>query len=743
MAYVLYVNGTEQDLGERRVSLETLAVSWEAPAMLRFVQHAPHTEAAFGVEDRVALSVDGTVRFRGRVKRADCEGVPGRERVAYSCLGLRDAAGDVTARDPDHGFPRVAFNAPADDEDYEAARSGRTVGEMIAWLFDEHAAELRAAGVLDDAPATGYVQAELDALDVVPPKVVLDSLDFEAALIELMRHQPGVRFRVDPDACTWHFVRIADLPETTVTYNSADKPLSALLAPSTEGRATAVEIVGPLRPVNDTITLSGGGLTKLWNAGYESDWTWSKCFDPAHDDTYAHVYRRFQVSDAARRRMARALGEPAGLGDAAAARCPQVYRKTPDGTWAWVPAMFDFAAGVILLAQPATVGDEYDPGAAECAEDLCLVYSYLAEPLSVRRPTSGYQGTAYTEPEHPVEVVRRLYDEHFILAEQVPHYEAAAAELLEATRDIVYEGAVRLGAADWSMADLGHRLHFAAQDDAGEPVATGFESLGAVLRSVTYDFGAARTELALSTDRSAFVQLGSAAMRELATQARRAGRSRALDACRGAPTPRAGNDGEIGAAANARGVYSLRRYEDGAAGRVAGHVDLEAGGGVQIERQVDGVHNGFRISAPRGQWFAFTCFLATGDELGPWTKTLYVPDVTSSPSSAGEIELPAGKVTAIRAVFATNITAGTLTLTPRKGSAADSRPDGDIDTWTDYDVPDGKECELASGGCSVRVDGWDFVLADGDTLGLRATAAADFEAEAPVCLYARVYYEEG
>jgi len=747
MAYVLTVNGAEQDPTAKRISLGSLEVSWDAPRAFRFVEHAPHHAASFGVEDDVTLSVEGTVRFRGRIKRVDLEGVPNAERVAYTCLGLRELAKEISVHDPSHGFPRVVFNAPPDDDDYDAGRSGKQVGEIIAWLFDEHADELRAAGVIAAAPAKGYVPDELAELDAVPPKVVFDSQDFDGALAELMAFQRGHRYYADPAARTFHFKEVTELPEKTITYNSPDKPLSAILKPSTEGRATAVRIFGPMRPVNETLYLSTGGLTKLWNAAYETDWTWPKCYDPDNDATYGRVFRRFQVASASKRRIAHSLADPGGLGDNAVALCPQVYRKTADDAWAWVPSMFDFENGVLLLAQPATVGDEYEAGAAECAPDICLVYSYLAEPLSARFPESGYAGTAYTEPTNPVEVVRRFYDENFILPEHTSHYEGLAEQLLRAYKDIVYAGTVELATLDWSLANLGHRLNFTGRDDAGAPVTTGFESLGAMLLGVRYDLAPGRTALSLSTDASGFVtaplRIGPR-LRELETQARRGERYRALHRCTHAPTPRAGNDGEIGAAANARGVYSIRRYEDAESLRVAGHVDLEAGDGISIARQVDENHNGFKVSnsRKRGQWFAFKCFIATGDEYGPWTKTLYVPDVTSSPSSAGEVELPAGKVTAIRACFATNITAGTVTFTPRKGSAADSRADGDIDNWTDYNVPQGKECALGSGNCTRRVDGWEFELSDGDALGLKAVASSDFEADDPTCLYARLFFEE-
>jgi hypothetical protein len=634
MTYTLTINDVEQNLSTKKLSLESLESSWVNPRSFRFVEHVAHNAASYSVEDEVVLSADGTVRFRGRVKRIDLDGVPNAERVVYTCLGLRELAKSVTVHDPTYGFPRVVFNAPADDDDYDAARSDQTVGEIIEWLFDQHVDELRALGIVAASPATGYVQADLDALSVVPPKVVFDSQDFDAALADLMDFQRGYRFIADPATQTFRFKKVATLSTATITYNSSDKPLSALLRPSTERRATAVEIVGPMRPVNATVYLSTSGLTKLWTASYESDWTWAKCFDPDNDNSYGYVFRRFQITNADRRRMAHSLAEPAALGDNAKPRCPQVYRKTAGGSWAWVPSMFDFESGVILLSQPATSGDESTEGEATCASNICLVYSYLTSPLSARAPASGYEGTAYTEPDNAVEVVRRVYDENFTLSAQQSDYAAWAQQLLDASKDIVYAGSVALGVLDWSLAGLDRRLNFTAQDDDGDPITTGFESLGAVLLSVRYRFAESRTELTLSTDLAPFVDTrlhADAQLRELATQARRGERYRALHACAQAPTPRAGNDGEPGAASNAGGVHSIRRYEDSESLRVAGHVDLESGDGITITRQVDANHNGFKVEVDtssstvpkKGQWYWFTeCLecLGVDDGVDPWDE---------------------------------------------------------------------------------------------------------------------------
>jgi hypothetical protein len=215
---------------------------------------------------------------------------------------------------------------------------------------------------------------------------------------------------------------------------------------------------------------------------------------------------------------------------------------------------------------------------------------------------------------------------------------------------------------------------------------------------VAYDLERERTAITLSTDASPFTDAridAEVRLRELETQARRTGRHRALQRCHHGPTPRAGNDGEPG-------------------GRTSG----------------------------RGQWFGFLCSTYLSSS-GPWTEIMHVPEGWAYGDDAGEIELPAGRVTKIRAVFGTNITAGTITLTPQKAAASDTRADGDVDSWTAYDVPDGQACELSAGACSRRVEGWSFELADGETLGVKAEASGDFAADVGDWLYVRLYFEEG
>ena len=712
----LYINNNEQD-----AELISLAIGWDEADELVFAERVPHHLASFGVEDNVVLEAEGAVRFLGRIKRVSCQGVPGAERVVYTCRGLRELARQVYVRSA-AGSPRVVFNAPETDEDYDAAFASKTAGDIIKWLFDTHADLLRAAGVIGAEPATGYVQAELDALTSVPPKLVFNCSNFDDALALVMSFQRAHRFIADPADQTFHFRAVLALEPKTITYNSADKPLSAVLEPTSAGRATAVEIVGPPRPVNNDVTLSDDGLTKTWDTELEADWTWEKCFAAENAETYGRVFRRFQIADESKRRMAQALASPQSLGPEALIT-PQVYRETFGSAWVRVAPVFDFADGIITLAQPATVGDETTAGDAECATDIRLIYAYLDDPLVARAPATGYEGTAFTEPANPVESVRYFYDEQFILPEQVSANEALAAQYLAATKDIVYAGAVELAQIDWSLASMAHRLNFTGRDDSGSPIATGFESLGAAPLSVRYQFADQRTEIALTTDAHEFLRVDSR-LNEIETQARRNALHRAMQF--GQAASRSGNDGQQGS--DASGVHSIA--VEGDTDSLSGRVTLEPGKRAKLTRKPGA--KTIQIDALPGQWLWFFGRFYTSD--AGTTIDLFASeqlfDVRWFP-------VLAGRLTKLIAYTPGTLSAGTVTILPsRKYIDGGGCPS----TRIDHNTP---SVALTSSANIASASGDEIEFDSLDVLALRATLSGDFAPNGyDLSVVAGAYFEE-
>ena len=85
----------------------------------------------------------------------------------------------------------------------------------------------------------------------------------------------------------------------------------------------------------------------------------------------------------------------------------------------------------------------------------------------------------------------------------------------------------------------------------------------------------------------------------------------------------------------------------------------------------------------------------------------------------------AGKITGCRAWVDGAITDGTITVYPAKGSQADTRADGDVDTWTDGT----DSLVLSAGVSSNRATGWtQLSLAAGEALGCKVVADEDLAA---------------
>ncbi|KPJ62764.1 MAG: hypothetical protein AMS15_02935, partial [Planctomycetes bacterium DG_23] len=129
------------------------------------------------------------------------------------------------------------------------------------------------------------IQSELDALSVIPPKVVFFENHFDEALELILRFQPGFALQIYPETRVYHFLKVADLSEKTITYNSQDRPISSLLSPSTRGRFTAYKIVGGPQHTSESLFLSSGDLEEYWEHSLEADWTVDKAFAPEKYDS--------------------------------------------------------------------------------------------------------------------------------------------------------------------------------------------------------------------------------------------------------------------------------------------------------------------------------------------------------------------------------------------------------------------------------------------------------------------------
>lgn len=222
---------------------------------------------------------------------------------------------------------------------------------------------------------------------------------------------------------------------------------------------------------------------------------------------YRYVWSRYQVTDATKRRMARwnrrgapFIGGVPGqkITTSNAIFHPVVYAvytvRNSDGedrdVWMMVPVAFDHEEGTFLTHTPlASFGPEKSPlkaGDATAPKDVLLIYEHVQTNLSARAPASGHTGTAYSEA--GVEETETVYVSEWQDEAEQGDYDTLAAERIKALKDIRYRGSVPIVGTQSAYVNLGRVMNIGAVDSDGVPVATGWESINALLRSVTYDW---------------------------------------------------------------------------------------------------------------------------------------------------------------------------------------------------------------------------------------------------------------
>jgi hypothetical protein len=160
---VLKINGVVVNRAARRVVLHQMTLSMDSPEILEFSQLVePACCGDFSAGQSVSL-VDTDYTFLGYIAKAIPQNVgSGSISIGYTCLGLRWQANliFITAAD---GTGQMVWNLPV-GPGYIPTRSGRSVGDILKEILDQHATQLSAIGIV------GYTAGELAGLTVVPPE---------------------------------------------------------------------------------------------------------------------------------------------------------------------------------------------------------------------------------------------------------------------------------------------------------------------------------------------------------------------------------------------------------------------------------------------------------------------------------------------------------------------------------------------------------------------------------------------
>lgn len=455
-------------------------------------------------------------------------------------------ASGVSASPPEEGIgavPRLVYNAKIDnDPDYSHAKANDyTIGEMIGDILtdqyqplywcnaapgDGSSAGNGVAFQLNTGSGTGG-GTELANMDFKPQeKMVFESESVRSAIDRLMQqHEPNFRLLWEPGPRKWRFVDLTTQSQQTLTLNEFDgtyKVLSLNLEPSLEGCYTAVKLYGPETTVVaapggdvDAFTTDGSAptLTALGSGIVMQNYVTSG------GSFQAIAYTRYQIVDSTKRRGAKSLSRtvtvPMDDWQYIPVKSPTVQISFDFGaTWMTVlGAFFDFQNGIVDLVNPLYFWFSSPPIFGSTQQffpptTVRLLWAYYSDPLSVRKPTSGYEGTANTVA--GLRNVYRQYDESIAVgyeygtavtsATRLAQMGKLAQKLLDERKDIRYSGGCTLEGLKTQFLRLGKRINFAAINSAGGALTTGWESINAWLTDVEYDFASQLTTLTFSSD---------------------------------------------------------------------------------------------------------------------------------------------------------------------------------------------------------------------------------------------------
>lgn len=467
----------------------------------------------------------------------------GSNELQYVCYDVTmRARNEITILSGPHGdstsIPRLVYNTKIDnDDDYVfSVALDSEVGEIIEDILTNAYNELLTN--CSAAPLTGGADAfdssDLSPLDFEPQdKIVFESEQLGQGIDRLLgEHYPNYRMIFEPGFTAslnkWRFVDPTAGDQVTLTLNefgSNKHVMSFTITPEIGQRYTAVKIYGPQAITTATVSVSGGGLTEDWNGTQESNFLAS---GPALGAaSVGNCARKWQITDTTKRNMARYLPDEELVDDAQYSingesylerriREPTLQVTWDDTNWYTIGGIkIDYRTGEIEA--PIAIY-RYEPDGSpvyEIPSDVRLIYAYFGSPVTVRKPASGYEGTAYDDA--GMEVEERIYDEMLavgyekgtpvVLATRTAQYEKLAQSRLDGRKDIVWAGGCTLAGIDYDFILLQKLISFAAVDGDGDTITTGWESIDAILTNVEYDYEQDLTTLTFSSDVLAFMNV--------------------------------------------------------------------------------------------------------------------------------------------------------------------------------------------------------------------------------------------
>jgi hypothetical protein len=273
MATVLTVNGSTVNRPTARVVLNRLSLSMDSADTLEFTQHVATLPGTYRTGQTVTLTVDGTIRFKGQIVSLHPSGIGhGPISIGYRCMGLSWLANQIFLTAPD-GTGRMVFNLPQTDADYVASNSGLNVGQILTRLYNAHAAQLSAAGILT------WSAAELAKLTVVPPDPVhLSGRLWNAAVSLICQWHNKYGAWITADGVI-HHPNLLTLPANTLTLDT-DPVILGQISEDFSECYTQVILRGNDDVEGAYLSLADKTIAANWTAAAQAAWTYTDYITP-------------------------------------------------------------------------------------------------------------------------------------------------------------------------------------------------------------------------------------------------------------------------------------------------------------------------------------------------------------------------------------------------------------------------------------------------------------------------------
>lgn len=430
--------------------------------------------------------------------------------------------------------PALIFNCKEEnDEEYAwSVDNDATIGTIIARILDDSKPLLASMLAAPPGATLPYVAGDLTNLVFKPQtKLAFTNETVAAAVDRTLQLDPRFRCLLVPgdNERQWRIYDVTASADTTLTLNdySTKFLLSLNLNISTDRRFSAVKIYGPRNAVTTDFKTSDSTLTQSWDAGEETAF---ETLGPSGAGV-ANAGRVWQIANANRRNLASRLPSDALVPWDNGAGLIQLKTRVPTfvatfdagDTWETVKgAVIDNRLGTVTV--PNAVYRFTDGASPEYAlpDNVWLLAAYYDTPLSVRSPSSGYAGTMYTTYGQQAE--NKIFDPGLAVgwengtpvasATRTAQFQELADRLHAATKDIAYAGAFTIAGVDYDFWTLNQKLNFAAVDQDGDALVTGWEAIGAVQTNCEIDYETRITTVTFNSDQLQFLKVDIEAMKE-------------------------------------------------------------------------------------------------------------------------------------------------------------------------------------------------------------------------------------